>query len=139
MAKVFWDTNLFIYLLEENPVFCDQVTQLRARMLTRGDRLYTSTLTVGEILAKPPAGDRTAQRYLDLFRSPAITVTPFDFHAAAIYSRLRRDRALRPPDAIQLACAAAAAANLFITNDTRLSHRLVPGIDFIVSLARVPI
>lgn len=139
MAKVFWDTNLFTYLLEENPVFSDQVAQLRARMIARGDRLYTSTLTVGEILAKPPAGDKTSQRYLDFFRNPAITITPFDLHAAAIYGDLRRDRTITPPDAIQLACAAAAGSTLFITNDGRLSRRVVTGIDFIVSLARVPI
>lgn len=139
MVKVFWDTNLFIYLLEENPVFSDQVAQLRARMITRRDRLYTSTLTVGEILAKPPTGDKTSQRYLDFFRNPAITITPFDFDAATIYGDLRRDRSLTPPDAIQLACAAAAGTNLFITNDGRLSRQVVPGIDFIVGLARVPI
>jgi len=139
LAKIFWDTNLFIYLLEENPVFADQVAQLRARMIARGDRLYTSTLTVGEILAKPPAGDRTSQRYLDFFRNPAITVTPFDLPAAMVYGELRRDRTIAPADAIQLACAAAAGTSLFITNDARLSRRVVPGIDFIVSLAKVPI
>ena len=139
MAKIFWDTNLFIYLLEENPVFCDQVAQLRARMITRGDRLYTSTLTVGEVLAKPPAGDPRRQRYLDFFRNPAIIVTPFDLSAAATYGDLRRDRNVSPADAIQLACAAAAGTNLFITNDARLSRQVVTGVDFIVGLGRVPI
>jgi len=36
------------------------------------------------------------------------------------------------PDAIQLACAA--AAHLFITNDDRLSRKQVPGVKFIASL-----
>ena len=139
MARVFWDTNLFIYLLEEHAVFADQVAQLRERMVARGDQLYTSALTVGEILAKPPGGDPTRERYLAFFRHPAITVTPFDLAAATIYGEIRRDRSVTAPDAIQLACAASAKANLFITNDARLSRRIVPGIDFVVSLSRAPI
>ena len=46
MANIFWDTNLFIYLLEENPDFGHRVRDLRRRMLARGDRLVTSALTV---------------------------------------------------------------------------------------------
>lgn len=47
---------------------------------------------------------------------------------------IRRDRAIAPPDAIQLACAGVAEADLFITNDHRLSRKVVPGIHFIQSL-----
>src|SRR5439155_20387518 len=54
------------------------------------------------------------------------------------YARLRRDRSLRAPDAIQLACAATAGVDLFITNDTRLHSTKVAGIQFIVPLDRVP-
>ncbi len=53
LAKVFWDTNLFIYLFERHPVFAERVEQLRRRMLSRADQLCTSALTVGEILVEP--------------------------------------------------------------------------------------
>jgi predicted nucleic acid-binding protein len=107
-------------------------------MLQRGDRLYTSTLSVGEILVKPVAARRSdvAERYLAFFRRPGINVLPFDFKAATSYGRIRQDKAIRAPDAIQLACAAAAGIDLFITNDVRLSDRVVPGINFITSLER---
>jgi len=108
-------------------------------MVARGDQLYTSTLTVGEVLAKPPADDSIRERYLAFFRHPSITVTPFDLTAAAVYGDIRRDRSVAAPDAIQLACAAAGGTDLFITNDARLSRKTVNGIDFIVSLNRVPI
>ncbi|SRR5579875_109797 len=42
-------------------------------------------------------------------------------------------------EAIQLACAAAAGMDLFITNDDRLSRKRVPEIKFITSLQRAPI
>jgi len=59
--------------------------------------------------------------------------------AAKIYAGLRSERSLRAPDAIQLACAANASVDLFVTNDERLQGKHVDGIQFIVPLERVPI
>jgi predicted nucleic acid-binding protein len=140
MAKVFWDTNLFIYLIEDAGPFTQRVFEMRERMIDRRDRLYTSALTVGELLVKPgTAGARDLeQEYLDIFRGPDITVVPFEVRTAPQYARLRRER-LSPPDAIQLACAATAEVDLFITNDDHLSRTVIPEIKFICSLARAPI
>ncbi|HEX3941009.1 MAG TPA: PIN domain-containing protein [Acidobacteriaceae bacterium] len=66
-------------------------------------------------------------------------VLPFDLAAARRFSALRLDRSLRAPDAIQLACAATAGADLFVTNDDRLSAMQVDGIHCIVSLSRAPL
>src|SRR3989442_7297677 len=59
LAKIFWDTNLFIYLMEENPTFAHRVAEIRRGMLSRGDNLYTSAFTVGEILVKPSVTGRS--------------------------------------------------------------------------------
>ena len=141
MTKVFWDTNLFVYLFERNPRFSERVVAIRKSMLARGDRLCTSSLTVGEILVKPAEeGNRTlANRYRAFFEHPALTVIPFDLKAACLYAELREDRGISRPDAIQLACAAAAEVDLFITNDERLAGKLVPGVKFVTSLARAPL
>ena len=141
MARVFWDTNLFIYLLEEHPVFADQVTELRRRMVERGDQLVTSTLTVGEVLTGPALAAEwdLLARYEAYFDSGGVVVVPFDRRAASAYARLRQDRTLQRPDAIQLACAASAGVSLFLTNDERLSRKAVPGIDFVTSLERAPL
>jgi predicted nucleic acid-binding protein len=63
---------------------------------------------------------------------------PFDAKAARIYARLRCERSFRAPDAIQLACAAGARVDLFITNDTRLQGKHVDGIQSIVPLEHTP-
>jgi len=141
MAKVFWDTNLFIYMLEANPKFGPAVKNLRRRMLQRNDRLFTSAMTVGEILVKPiSAGNRIlADRYRVFFSSPHLTVSGFDLNAAEVYARIRQDRTIQPADAIQLACAASAEVDLFITNDDRLSQKNINGVNFITSLSRAPI
>ena len=70
---------LFIYWIEEHPVFGKRIDDLRARMWQRKDRLCTSALTLGEILAGPSARkDRNlGQRYLELIALPLVEVLPF--------------------------------------------------------------
>jgi uncharacterized protein len=140
MSRVFWDTNLFIYLFENSPQFGAQVDSLRRSMMQRGDQLVTSTLTLGEILVKPlkEANTKLVAEYRRVIPSVAV-VLPFDQEAALVYAMLRSDKAIRAPDALQLACAASFGVDLFVTNDTRLHSKRIPGIQFIVPLSRVPI
>jgi predicted nucleic acid-binding protein len=141
LANIFWDTNLFIYLLEDSPGFGAAVDDLRRRMLERNDRLFTSALTIGEVLVKPlSTGHKSlADRYRAFLAAPQVTISPFDLGAAEAYAGIRQDRAIEPADAIQLACAAAAEVDLFITNDGRLSRKNIPGIKFISGLSEAPI
>lgn len=137
MSRIFWDTNLFIYLFEGTPARAEGVAALRQRMLERSDQLCTSTLTLGEILVKPleRADDALAARYERTFEQ-AVQMIPFDREAARLYAHIRQDRAIRAPDAVQLACAGIARVDLFITNDERLSRCTVPGVQFVTSLDR---
>ncbi len=136
MSRVFWDTNIFVYLYEDHVQFGSMVATMRERMLARGDKLYTSTLTVGELLAGPYArGDvGTAKRYKAALCPPTVEVLPFTEDTADQYARIRRDRGIAPADAIQLACAACAGIDLFITNDHRLRRKVISGIQFIAGL-----
>jgi predicted nucleic acid-binding protein len=140
MSRIFWDTNLFIYLLEGRGSFFEQVKNLRRAMLSRGDQLLTSALTLGEVLVKPieQGNEELARKYIEAISTASLTIA-FDMSAAKIYAVLRSDRSLRAPDAIQLACAATAGVDLFITNDARLHSKQVEGIQFIVPLARAPL
>ena len=140
MSRIFWDTNLFIYLLEDYGQFSADAAALRTNMLTRGDQLLTSALTLGEIMIKPmQAGDVERCRKYEIAISSAATVVPFDVQAARRYASIKCDRSVRAPDAVQLSCAASAGVDLFITNDKRLQGKHVEGIHFIVALDQVPI
>jgi len=140
MSRVFWDTNLFIYLFEDYGPLSKTVAQLRSRMLDRGDQLLTSTLTLGEILVKPTERrDSELGRKYERAISTTATMIAFDVKAAKLYAALRSERSLKAPDAIQLACAASANVDLFVTNDERLQGKRVEGIQFIVPLGRAPI
>jgi predicted nucleic acid-binding protein len=140
MSRIFWDTNLFIYLFEEYGELSERVQSLRRKMLQRGDQLLTSAFTLGELLVKPTENGAIdlCMRYEHALANSAILI-PFDIKAAAHYARLRCDRGLRAPDAIQLACAGAARVDLFITNDERLTSKRVDGIQFLTSLKAAPL
>ena len=137
MSRIFWDTNLFVYLIEGQGARTEQVLALRRRMIEREDDLLTSALTLGEVLVKPvEAGDENLRRRYEHAITAGATVVPFDARVAPRFADIRRDRSIRAADAIQLACAAAAETDLFVTNDERLSRKNVRGIHFIQSLDR---
>lgn len=137
MSRVFWDTNLFIYLFEASDDRGTRTAEIATRMTERGDQLFTSVLTLGEILVKP-IEKRNAELQEDYEKLLArhSNLISFDQRAAKLHAEIRQDRSIRPPDAIQLSCAASARVDLFITNDDRLSKKVVPGISFITSLDR---
>jgi predicted nucleic acid-binding protein len=135
VTRVFWDTNLFVYLFEGGE-FAARVKQVRARMLDRGDQLMTSALTLGELLVKPREKSEAAVRDHETTIRRIATILPFDAASAPRYAAIRADRAIKAPDAIQLACAATSGVDLFITNDDRLSRKHVPDVKFITSLDR---
>lgn len=119
--KVFWDTNLFIYLWEQK-AFVEEMSALEHFVDSEGHLLATSTLTMAEILVRPTklGQQRVIRDYHEAFR--AVELVGFDKMAATVFAELRAEHSsLRPPDAIQLACAIRCGCDLFLTNDERLS------------------
>lgn len=136
MSLVCWDTMLFIYWFEGHPELGERVGTIFRRMEERKDILCTSVFTIGEILVAPnKKGDReTAQKFRDLFQPPFVKILPFTPEVAARYAQIRAGMKISPADAIQLACAAEAGVDVFLTNDRKLAGRQVPGIQFVAGL-----
>ena len=141
MSKIFLDTNVFVYLFEDQGPRGTRATEIFNEISLRGDEVLTSALTLGELLVKPiEANDHAlADRYRKAFRGPTVKLISFDEAGAESYARIRKDRGIKAPDAIQLATAAAAGCDLFIANDDRLTRVRVPGIQFISSMERAPV
>jgi predicted nucleic acid-binding protein len=139
VSRIFWDTNLFIYLLEENPQYAAQVRELRKKMIERKDQLITSAMTLAEIQVVPRrAGDiETAEHYRSSIKRASLVV-PFDEAAADQFAEIRTNPSIQPADAIQLSCAAAAKVTIFITNDKKLTGFKIPGIDFVTTMDKLP-
>jgi predicted nucleic acid-binding protein len=140
MSKIFFDTNLFIYMFEGLEPFRSQALEIRKRMIDRGDQIVTSAMTLGEILVKPTRLGQASliDEYDRAVRSTARVIS-FDPSAAWRYASLRATHTLRNADAIQLACASHFGVDLFITNDKDLHKLNVPGIGFIAPLEKVPL
>ena len=140
MSKIFFDTNLFIYMFEGLEPNRSRMLAIRKRMIERGDRLVTSAMTLGEVLVRPTRLGQTSliEQYDRAIRTTAQVVN-FDSSVAWRYASLRATHTLRSADAIQLACAAHLGVDLFITNDHDLLGLNVPGIGFIASLETAPL
>jgi predicted nucleic acid-binding protein len=136
VSRIYWDTMLFIYWLENNPQFATRVGQIRARMEERGDELITGAFTFGEVMAGPYriGAYQIADQSKRLLRSVVSEVIPFTIQAADHYAQIRGTLGVPPADAIHLACAAEARTDLFLTNDKNLVGKIIPGIHFIASL-----
>jgi len=136
VSRVYWDTMLFIYWLEEHPVFAKRVDEIHHRMEERRDQLITGAFTVGEVLAGPYR-KATSQRLDDVrrrLRNVVADIIPFTLETADRYARIRGTLRVSPADAIHLASAAQAGTDLFLTNDRQLLGKIVPGIQFIATI-----
>ena len=133
MSRIFWDTMLIIYLLEDHPIFGDRSEALAARARRRGDSLYTSYVALGEVLAGAAKSPQPAKTLAvqETLREMGFVYLPFDSGAVEPFSTLRAKHKLRIADAIHLACAASAGIDLFLTGDKQLAKLDVPGIQFI--------
>jgi predicted nucleic acid-binding protein len=136
MSRIYWDTMLFVYWIEDHPLYAKRIRQLLLKMETRQDQLCTSIFAVAEALVGPrkSGNGEVAGRMLNAFRSPFVEVIPFGLEAAEHYASIRANQPLSPPDAIHLACAAQARIDLFLTNDNDLVGKVIPGIQFIAGL-----
>ena len=136
MSRIYLDSMLFIYWLEDNPVFANRVAAVHARMQERNDRIFTSAFTLGEVLAgayRKGAGS-SADEVREVLLSLVSEVVPFNAETAVYYGRIRGTHGVTSHDAIHLACAAQAGIDLFLTNDNNLVGKVIPGIHFIAGL-----
>ena len=137
MSRIYWDTMLFIYWVEENPDFGKRVDAIWSRMQERNDQLITGALTLGEILAGAYKQGADKQRIRDVraaFESAVAEVIPFTAETADFFGQIKGSLKIPSADAIHLACAASAGTDLFLTNDKAIVGKIVPGIQFITGL-----
>jgi predicted nucleic acid-binding protein len=136
MSRIYWDTILFVYWLEDHPRYAKRVRHILSKMKERQDQLCTSSITVGEILVGPykMGASETTRQIREVFRAPFVEVIPYTIETADLYAGIRAQHGVSPADSIHLACAAQAHIDLFLTNDAALVGKVIPGIQFIAGL-----
>jgi predicted nucleic acid-binding protein len=139
VTRVFWDSMLFIYLLEGHRKYAPRVRTLLERSYQRNDLLLTSYLALAEMLVGASAS--TADTVLSTVEEMGFSFIQFDRECVEPFRSLRAKHGLRGPDAMHLACAAAAGTDLLLTGDEQLLKKglHLPGIHFIASFENAPL
>ncbi len=124
------DSSLWIYFIEEQPLFLPLIRPLFVAAEAGELRLLTSELTLLEVLVVPyRTGDGAlAARYEGLLAdSRGVELVPLDRVQLRTSARLRSlHGSLKSPDAIQISAALSRGCSAFVTNDRRLPT--IPGL-----------
>lgn len=123
VRRVFFDTALLIYFIEENPAYLERMKTILILLDTGAFAGYTSVVTLTEILPLPMrVGDADlVQRHRDfLLHSRGLDLIKIDVPVALRAAELRSKYGLRTADAFQVASALTVNCNVFLTNDKQL-------------------
>ncbi|KRF31745.1 type II toxin-antitoxin system VapC family toxin [Paenibacillus sp. Soil787] len=125
VQKIALDTNMFIYVFEQHPDFGEKAKAILEEVENGVISAVASAVSLTEILVKPirEGNLNLEKQYKLLFTHfPNLSIIPIDNSIAERAAYLRGIYGLKTPDALIVASAIAAGAELFITNDLRLEQ-----------------
>lgn len=120
--RAYFDTNVFIYLLEGFPSLESELREIKDCILD-GEAIVTSELTICEALVKPfRANDvklvLTYRQFIEESGAVQLLPTSRDIYVrAGLY---RAQFGLKKPDAIHVATAVEAGCDILLSNDRTL-------------------
>ncbi len=116
------DSNIFIYLFDENPEFIKNC-HLIFNLLDQGKlEAVTSIISVIEALSYPSTPSVLKAIQEGFKNISNLTVVEVGHGIGIEAAKIRREYGFRTPDAIQLATAKLSKANAYITTDHRLKN-----------------
>ena len=121
--RVYFDTNIFIYLIEGYAAFETSLNEIRESILHQEAEIFTSELTLCEVLVAPFRADNAelVLLYRQLIEeSGAFTLLPTTRETYIRASLTRAQMRLKMADAIHMATAVETECEVFVSNDTSL-------------------
>lgn len=126
--KIALDTNIFIYALEGEGKLGDSARRFFAEIKRKKPQVFTSVLTIQEVFVGvyKEGLEEKIPSYLEFISGGGlITVVDMSREIAIISAKIRAEyKAIRTPDAIQLATAICVGAREFITADRQLPRKI---------------
>lgn len=118
-SKVYVDTAVLIYTLEENTDYFDLLEPLWLKFQAQEIELISSELILMEVLVVPLRNNNNSlvTDYEQLLLNSAMQLIPIDQAILRQAANLRATNNLKTPDAIHAATAISVNCDLFITND----------------------
>lgn len=123
------DTSIFLYFIEEHPLYLPLVQPLFEAIDAGELEAVTSSLTLLEVLVIPFRFSNAAlvERYETLLtKSQGLRLVDLDRDFLRAVAQVRASTRAKTPDAMQLAAAMAAGCPVFLTNDDRIPE--LPGL-----------
>jgi predicted nucleic acid-binding protein len=119
---VYFDTNIFIYALENPERYSVQLASLAELLKVEGCAVFTSELTLAELLTKPLRDGRieVVATYRDALENSLIRLAPISRAVLVRAAMLRGQIGMKMPDSIHAATAVDSACSAFLTNDAEL-------------------
>ena len=117
------DTMVFIYLLEDNPIFAEICGKILEEIEFGNVKGITSVITLLEIMVKPKKEDKLAvatDYQIMISNFPNLDIINVDKEISNIASTLRANYNIKTPDAIQIATCINQGGTAFFTNDLML-------------------
>jgi len=119
------DTNLFIYVFEQSADYGEKAKGILEQVENGEISAVASVVSLTEILVKPiREGNITLEKQYKLLFThfPNLNIIPISNTIAERAAFLRGTYGIKTPDALIIACAIDAGADMFITNDLRLEQ-----------------
>lgn len=121
------DSNIFIRALDDLGSLGDQARALLEHIKQVSPKIYISTILLEEFFVKVFKEKRESELvYIMDFLTLGglITILDMNKEIAIMAAKVRSDYGIKAPDAIHLASAINAGANVFITTDKRLPRKI---------------
>jgi len=120
LKKIGIDTNIFIYHFNGRSPFHDAARKFFDIVQDENIQLFTSTLTLAEILSFNGKPKDIKILKESLIETPNLTIIEIDSNIAIESARIRRRYGFSLSDSIQIAAALSQNSEIFLTNDKRL-------------------
>lgn len=121
------DANLIIYVLEQNPEFCSDATQVFKQAADSGVKLSASHITIMEVLSHKMSDELVNIVSKNVWKF-GIQYAPVTLEVLQRAAALRRNHTLGAMDAIHVASAIENGCTHFITNDRHILRKKLPSI-----------
>ena len=128
MVTYYLDTCVYIYHLEQSPLYEKKVEPYFEQLVKNKINVIASPLVLQEILAGVYKADpdKAQEIYGLLAKFPNIEWVHYDLQIADLAAELTGNFGVRAPDAIHLATAIARDVSFFVTNDFKLPKMPLP-------------
>ncbi len=130
--RVYFDTNIFIYIFEGSPEYQDIVMPLIALAESDDIAIFANEITLGELLVSPFKNQQKeiADTYIQALNNPDfVTLGSTTQHIHIEAARIRATYGMKYPDAVHIASAIDSACDVFLTNDRKI--KTVPDLEMV--------